>query len=391
MNIVYVNWKCFGSEDMVAALIKLGHSVNIIELSEDALVGLDECFCNRLCACIKENMAKLVVSFNYYPSISAACMKTGCRYFAWIYDSPYIKAYDATITNNVNFVGTFDSYMSEELNKKGVNTIHYLPLAVNTARMERTVKTYKASQKGRKYESQIEFVGSLYNDRNKFYERLFDASRDMELIGYLDGIIEAQRKIYGYNFLDECLGDDITARIRQFMPYNVPEDSYISEQRVYADYYLGPRIAFLDRRELLEKLAEYYRVVYYSGSNYQIGSAINAGKVDYFLEMPVVFNQSDINLNISLRSIRTGIPLRAMDIMGAGGFLLTNYQSDMLRHFEPEKHFVYYTSAEEAIDKAGYYLQHESERKRMAQAAYEEMEKNHTYEVRLKNVIEQCI
>ena len=49
--------------------------------------------------------------------------------------------------------------------------------------------------------------------------------------------------------------------------------------------------------------------------------------------MPLVFQNSKINLNITLRSIKNGIPLRAIDIMGAGGFLLTNYQNDFGLHF----------------------------------------------------------
>lgn len=34
------------------------------------------------------------------------------------------------------------------------------------------------------------------------------------------------------------------------------------------------------------------------------------GPVDYYKQMPYIFKLSDINLNISLKSIRTGIPLR---------------------------------------------------------------------------------
>lgn len=80
---------------------------------------------------------------------------------------------------------------------------------------------------------------------------------------------------------------------------------------------------------------------------------------------------------------------RAMDIMGVGGFLLTNYQADMFRHFEAGKHFDYYTSVDEAVDKVGYYLSNDSERSRIAAAAYEEMKDGHTYSTRLKEVFAQ--
>ena len=68
-------------------------------------------------------------------------------------------------------------------------------------------------------------------------------------------------------------------------------------------------------------------------------------QVDYLKEMPLVFACSKINLNPSLRIIQTGIPLRAFDIMGAGGFLLSNYQEELLEYFENEKDMVVYDKA----------------------------------------------
>lgn len=391
MKIVYVNWKCFGGQDLVAALLRLGHEVSAVELSDDAQVKVDDEFVDRLCRMIRNSMAELVISFNYYPSISVACMRTGCRYFAWIYDSPYIKAYDATVSNNVNYVGSFDSYMVEELCGKGVDTMHYVPLAVDADRIKKTIANAGMNGSADKYKSQIAFVGSLYNDKNKFYERLFSAGRDMELAGYLDAVIEAQRKVYGCNFTDECISGETLDKIREFMPYNVPEGSYLDERKVYADYYLGPRIAFLDRKDMLESLGRYFETACYTGTEYKLAGVTSRGRVDYYDEMPIVFNNTKINLNISLRSIRTGIPLRAMDVMGAGGFLLTNYQQDMFRHFEAGVHFEYYTSVDEAVDKAAYYLEHDDERSRIATAALEEMEKNHTFDVRLAQVLSDCM
>ena len=77
----------------------------------------------------------------------------------------------------------------------------------------------------------------------------------------------------------------------------------------------------------------------------------NMGATDYYAEMPYVFANSKINLNITLKSIQSGIPLRAMDIMGAGGFLLTNFQADFLDYFTPEEDFVYYNDTEDLLNK----------------------------------------
>ena len=45
---------------------------------------------------------------------------------------------------------------------------------------------------------------------------------------------------------------------------------------------------------------------------------------------------------MTIRNIRTGIPLRVWDILGAGGFLLTNFQVELPDYFENGKDIVYY-------------------------------------------------
>lgn len=71
----------------------------------------------------------------------------------------------------------------------------------------------------------------------------------------------------------------------------------------------------------IKRLSEIYQVkLYTKNPTPELPNVINMGSVDYYDMMPYVFKCSDINLNITLRSIKTGIPLRAMDIMGAGDF-----------------------------------------------------------------------
>lgn len=91
----------------------------------------------------------------------------------------------------------------------------------------------------------------------------------------------------------------------------------------------------------------------------------NCGKADYYTAEPLVFADSSINLNITLQSIQTGIPLRVFDIMGCGGFLLSNYQEDYLEYFEPDKDFVIYNDYGDLEEKAAFYLKHEKLRKQI--------------------------
>lgn len=104
--------------------------------------------------------------------------------------------------------------------------------------------------------------------------------------------------------------------------------------------------------------------------------------------MPYVFNNSRINLNISLRSIRSGIPLRAMDIMGCNGFLLSNYQADFYDFFVPGEDMAVFESKEDLINKCDYYLEHDNERRQIAANGFGKVNEFHTYKVRLKEIFD---
>ncbi len=103
--------------------------------------------------------------------------------------------------------------------------------------------------------------------------------------------------------------------------------------------------------------------------------------------MPKVFQASKINLNITMRAIETGLSLRIWDILGCGGFLLTNYQAEIPDFFEIGRDLETYESMDELVEKVRYYLSHEEERVEIAINGYEKMAAHHTYEIRLAQMI----
>lgn len=384
MNIVYVNWDCFCGEDAVQALIFLGHHVYITQMSEKCHTEYDEEFALKLKEIIQEEHTDLVLTFNYFPMISEVCKEVKCKYLSWVYDNPTTKVYDKSVKNECNYVAIFDSAMVNELKSKGVETVHYVPMAVNVKRM----KDIRISKEDiERFSNEISFVGGFYDEEHNFYDRLVQKTQDRELQGYLDGIIEAQKRVYGYNFMAECLDEKVLEKIRKALPYRIPEGSYLEEKQVYSDYYLARRLACLERTELVYVLGELFSLVFYTyNETKKLGKARNGGKIHYFQDMPKLFRMSKINLNPTLRSIKSGLPLRAMDILGAGGFLMTNYQEDFFKHFEPEVHFTYYTSLEEAVGKADYYLRHKEERAKIVENMSLLISKEHSYEVRFQAI-----
>ena len=67
---------------------------------------------------------------------------------------------------------------------------------------------------------------------------------------------------------------------------------------------------------------------------------------------------------------------------------MSNYQADFYEHFIPGEDLVLYESPEDLINKCGYYLKHDSERRQIAANGYGKVSEFHTYEIRLKEIFD---
>ena len=88
-----------------------------------------------------------------------------------------------------------------------------------------------------------------------------------------------------------------------------------------------------------------------------------------------------------MRPIETGLSLRIWDVLGCGGFLLTNYQAEIPEYFEIGRDLETYESMEELEQKIQYYLTHEVERIEIAINGYEKVASYHTWEQRITEMI----
>lgn len=385
MKLLIPNFGSVCKEDFKETLERAGHEVIFyLKMPED--YENDPIYCSGLCSFIKEEAIDVVFSFNYYPVLSLVCQKIKMPYLSWCYDSPLVLLYSRTIFNSCNFIFIFDSQMVMELKKLGVDNVYYLPMAVNISRLD----GLSANENAKKIlDADVSFVGTMYNEKHNLYSR-YEEKLDSYTRGYLEGIMQAQRRIYGYYFLEELLTEDVMDHVLQAVPLQVNADELQSREYVYANYFLCRKMTSMDRAEIFSMLdarKEWKIKLYTPNPTPQYTHVQNMGSVQYAEEMPLVFRHSRINLNITLRSIQNGIPLRAMDIMGAGGFLLSNYQNDFSMHFEEGRHYVCYDGIEDMMQKISYYLQHDKERQEIAGNAYEEIKAKHTYERRLEELL----
>ena len=137
---------------------------------------------------------------------------------------------------------------------------------------------------------------------------------------------------------------------------------------------------------MLEQMGEIGHTCFYSSEPASIPNVKSKGPLKYSDEMPCVFRYSKLNLNPTLKCIQSGIPLRALDIMGAGGVLLSNYQPELAEYFENEKDLILYESIEDAVAKADFYLRHENLRREIAANGNKKVKESFSYPERINTM-----
>lgn len=386
MNILFYRYNSICEPDIIEVMTRLGHS--IIEITEEMtnkeLKAKEQML--LVSEALKQQKYDMVFSINFFPVVSEVCNIFHIPYVCWIVDSPVMELYSHSIRNPWNRIFLFDYALYEEFHGENSNGIFYLPLGANYERLDALMETITREDE-EKFSADVSFIGSLYTEKCP-YNRLKE--RDSYLKGYLDGVIEAQLKIYGYNFLEECITDEILQDFKAAVPfYQFPEKSNKNEKAAMAHLYLGNKVTEQERLRLLKRISEEYKLDLYTGSDVSaLPKANHRGLAKTMTEMPKIFHLSKINLNFTSKPIRTGLPLRIWDILGAGGFVLTNFQTEIPEYFEIGKDLETYSSEEELMKKIGYYLEHEEERARIAKNGYQKAKEQYSLEMRVKQILE---
>lgn len=391
MKILMMDWNSFGREDITAAFVRQGHTVIKMPFSKDE-PRHDETVQNEIKKKIQDESPDTVFSFNYFPIISLACKDEDIPYISWVYDSPYVLLYSYTTMFPCNHIFLFDKSWVKEFRDNRIMTVDYLPMAADAVRLSALCGSAGDAENER-YRADVSFVGSLYRGGHDFYGRM--KTLDDYTRGYLEAVMKSQMQIYGADIVERCLTPKVIANMQKALPMETYPDGVETLSYLYGQYVIDREITARERRSLLESVSEEYGLALYAGAGdggrdgVEQGHLKNLGAVDYYDKAPLVYRNSKVNLNITLRSIKNGMPLRIFEIMGSGGFLLTNYQADFEGSFAAGEDYVYFESQKDLLDKCGYYLSeaHEAERIEIAHNGYEKILKYNTYDCRVNEML----
>ncbi len=387
-KILYADWDCFGGTDIRQAFADEGRTLVSFPFDKTKPHRNDE-LSAKLQALTEAEKPDFLFSFNYFPVLSGFCRQAGLPYCSWVYDSPYVLLYSSTLINPCNHVFLFDRAEYEVFRRNRIPTVRYLPLAADPKRLGKAAGEFRDTGQEA---PEVSFVGSMYTEEHNFYDRLSSLSERAK--GYLEGLMEAQLHLFGANIISEVLPEWVMEEMARDLPMQPNPDGVESLSYLFSEYVINRKLTSIERKRTLEYIAENTALsaplaLYTPDASYRHPGIENRGCVDYLTEMPGIFARSKINLNISLRSIHTGIPLRCFDILGAGGFLITNYQADLTDCFTPGEDLVVYTDIKELPGLISYYLAHEEERMRIAENGKKKLESEHTYRHRIRSMMRE--
>lgn len=378
MKILYYTWGENSKEDMLYTLRKMKLDVTEWSLRPTDYDN-DLEFCRQLKQKIEDEKVDVIFSFDFIPVISR-CIKemndqdnTDLIYISWIYDCPHTTLYSPYAMYEKNYIFVFDKLQCNKLWGLGYTNVYYMPLAVNTGRLNKQLRLPNRIGHG---DIKVSFIGSLYE--NNFYDKINYLPDYIR--GYISGIMESQKKLYGCNIVETLLDDRIVSGVGKYVSAPLGAGYKAGLRELLADM-INAKITSDERISMLGKVSEVYGLTLCTGSDKKlVPKAKHVGYVSYEEGMPKVFRDSAININITLRSIESGIPLRALDIMGAGGFLLSNYQSELAEYFEDGKEVVLFGSEEDLLDKIGFYLEHDELRREIAYNGWKKVQEQFGYE-----------
>lgn len=391
MNVLYYSLDEIIADDVVETMQAYGCVVEKVEyelgnnISDAGFIAYIE---DVLRKGINNQRYDYIFSCNFLPVISKIAVRNKIKYISWCYDSPCTTLYSDMIYNPYNCIFLFDNYEVLRLKRNGVRNVFHIPLVVNAGRIKKLLDKYTTADTSKT--SDITFMGNLYTD-NSNYENFYNIMDD-----YTKGLIDALVNVQGL-YQGTCVLDEMFVEKEYFMSvisdkinFTHMDEFRINDSDVVKNL-LYKKISSNDRLRIIKRIAEHYNIVLYS--NPRDNSIISnknvdyRGVVEYYNNMPVVFNHSKININTTIRSIHTGIPLRCMDIMAAGGFLLSNYQEELGELFTDGEDMVMFYDDGDMTRKIDYYISHDEERKQIAANGQKKILRNYDYSKAWKYIL----
>jgi len=346
-------------QDVITALHKLGHKVRVLNLTNTIRNFEITSEINKH----RPDFILLLDAIGFMPQIYE---KEKIPYISWFFDNPFnwLKKHHVS---DYYHIFSWDKTYVPNLKEIGFKNVYYLPLAANTDVF------YPRDKKSL---SNVSFIGSslyqpkpiVFDDKGKqyFIEMLLNLICEKPSVPVWD-LIEIINKKHGIAFrIDD------------------PEKKYEFElfiQTISRSIY---------RTKIIQNILPFNPWLFGDEgwrSLIKPGNGVYKGKINNRIDLPSVYTNSSININITVPQLRNSLSHRAFEIPACKGFLLSDYRPEAENFFELDKEIVCFKNYNDLQDKISYFLKHPQEREEIVLNGYNRVIQEHTYVHRLKKMI----
>lgn len=385
MKVFFAGSETMQIPNIPISLGKMGHEVVLYEKSMEYVEEHEEEYEN-FGLFLQSQKPDVVISTIFFQIVAAYTHELGIKYAVYGMDSPHYAAWvpEYPRLDNV-YLFHFDSREVERFRKCGYTNVTYLPLAAGVTWAD-TIHTSGTDRK--KFGSAVSFVGGLYGD-NPFDTCAGRLPQPVQ--EHIWNQLENSAFLWdGKERLQEGVSEELL-RICQTVTPELCNPGFTMEDDYYfRQWTLARKLSNIERTLLFEQVAGQYDFRLYTREKEVVPESIHRyPPVNAMTEQLKVFQSSGVNLNVTLRSIESGVPLRVFDILSVGGLVLTDYRKDAEELFREDEEIVMFRTPEEMMDKLAFYTTHETERKRIAKNGHRRARAEYSYERMLEEILQK--
>lgn len=323
-----------------------------------------------------------VFTVGFAPEVSSLCQKKLMPCLSWIVDWEIEDMLQASeLKNSCNYIFCYERALQEELAHVVGGRAFYLPFGIDASRWgglnseETIVDEIPVACVWQEPEKPYEEVAAADIPGMKEYTR-----------GYIEGLLGAQGKLFGYFLIPDCLGAELVSDMRENMTQVGWPHGGDRADAGYAVQMLADMATYRERIHLLRTAVNEASVCVYGKRSFEkwgdMGNCQYRKLTGGDEERAGIYRNSCINLCLTHRNIRTGFTNQILEVMAVGGFVLTNFRPEIIECFNIGEHLEVFSDAEELAEKIRYYLAHEKERRQIAENGRRLVGEVHTYQMR---------
>lgn len=381
MNIIFFNSKTLVTRELVNAL-KKRNDLRLINIKIPPRPSPERI--RKIFDTFKEYTPAIVLSINdagydLDGKLQGIILRSGSYIANWYHDYPFFehefqKRLYQPSKKRIDFISE-KSYV-DLLKSKGFNS-YFLPLA--------TDPLFFNTNEPRKFERDIAFVG---NSSLELMDIIINEEMSEEIKRFSNLYLQLKDAYY-QNFTISIRNLLIKKRNIWEKRIKIPEEKFI--------FGMEWMIGYQYRRDFIVAISNKYKDTFTVYGDLYWKKYVDKSPVTpeacYYDNLCHYYRTTKVNLNVNRVQIRTSFTQRHFDCKASGAFLLTDKRECNSQFFITEgtnKEIAEYESLSQCNELIQYYLEHEDERERIAEAGIERILNSHTYDNRIEEIKTVC-